>query len=62
MADGSITDEELAELVRRTENATSAYMRWRHGRYGSDWHVVHRHVDPLVHAIDLEQAAALARG
>jgi len=149
MADGSITDEELAELVRRTENATSAYMRgdmdrylaltrhargytlvnpsggapvryndrtqsvqasasyfkageakvelvqahaWgdtvvlvmierQHGqvgglpdqdwslrvtqvyrRYGSDWHVVHRHGDPLVHAIDLEQAAALARG
>ncbi|MGI8585517.1 MAG: DUF4440 domain-containing protein, partial [Thermoleophilaceae bacterium] len=31
-------------------------------RYGSDWHVVHRHADPLVHAIDLEQAAALARG
>jgi hypothetical protein len=23
---------------------------------------VHRHADPLVHAIDLEQAAALARG
>ncbi len=31
-------------------------------RYGSDWHVVHRHADPLVHVIDLEQAAALARG
>jgi hypothetical protein len=27
MADGSIPDEELAELVRRTEDATSAYMR-----------------------------------
>ena len=31
-------------------------------RDGSDWRVVHRHADPLVHAIDLEQAAALARG
>jgi ketosteroid isomerase-like protein len=31
-------------------------------RDGSDWHVVHRHADPLVHAIDLEQAAVLARG
>lgn len=149
MADGSITDEELAELIRRTEDASSAYMRgdmdrylaltrhargytlmnplggaparyedrtesvkasasyfkagdaklefvqahvWgdtvilvmverQHGqvgglpdqdwslrvtlvyrRDGSDWQVVHRHADPLVHAIDLEQAAALARG
>ena len=31
-------------------------------RHGSDWLVVHRHADPLVHAIELEQAAALARG
>jgi len=149
MAKGRITDEELAELVRRTEDATSAFLRgdmdryleltrhargftlmnpfggaparyddraesvnesssyfkageatlelveahaWgdtvvlvmierQHGqvgglpdqdwslrvtqvyrRDGSDWQVVHRHADPLVHAIDLEQAAALARG
>jgi ketosteroid isomerase-like protein len=148
MADPSISDEELAELVRRTEEATTAFMRgdmdrylaltshargytlmnpfggeparyedrteslkaaasyfkggeakielaqahaWgdtlvlvmierQHGqvgglpdqdwplrvtqvyrRDGSDWLVVHRHADPLVHAIDLEQAAALAR-
>ena len=31
-------------------------------RDGSDWRVVHRHADPLVHAVDLEQAAAIARG
>jgi len=31
-------------------------------RDGSDWLVVHRHADPLVHGIELEQAAALARG
>jgi ketosteroid isomerase-like protein len=31
-------------------------------RDGSDWQLVHRHADPLVHPIDLEQAAALARG
>lgn len=29
---------------------------------GSGWHLVHRHADPLVKAITLEQAAALARG
>jgi ketosteroid isomerase-like protein len=149
VTDRSITREELAELVRRTEDATSAYMRgdmdhylaltrhargytlmnplggaptryedraesveasasyfkageatlelmqahaWgdtvvlvmierQHGevgglpdqdwslrvtqvyrRDGSGWQLVHRHADPLVHGIDLEQAAALARG
>ena len=147
-ADADITDQELAELVRRTEEATSAYMRGEMDRYlelthhtrgytlinplggpptiyddraksvrasadyfkggeakleltqahawgdtvvlvmierqhgqvgglpdqdwplrvtqvhrrdGSDWVLVHRHADPLVHPIDLEQAAALAR-
>jgi ketosteroid isomerase-like protein len=31
-------------------------------REGSDWRVVHRHADPLVEAVGLEQAAAIARG
>jgi ketosteroid isomerase-like protein len=31
-------------------------------REGSDWLLVHRHADPLVHAVGLEQAAVLARG
>jgi ketosteroid isomerase-like protein len=31
-------------------------------RDGRDWLLVHRHADPLVHAVGLEQAAALARG
>jgi ketosteroid isomerase-like protein len=31
-------------------------------RNGPDWEIVHRHADPLAHDIDLEQAAALARG
>jgi ketosteroid isomerase-like protein len=149
MAEGRISDEELAELVRRTGEATSAFMRgdmdrylaltphargftlmnpfggpparyedrteslraaasyfkageaklevtdahvWgdtvvlvmierQHGevgglpdqdwplrvthvyrRDGSGWQLVHRHADPLVHAIELEEAAALARG
>jgi ketosteroid isomerase-like protein len=29
---------------------------------GSEWRLVHRHADPLVHAITEEQLAALARG
>ena len=28
----------------------------------SEWRLVHRHADPLVHGINLEQLAALARG
>ena len=28
----------------------------------TDWRLVHRHADPLVHAIDLEQLAKLLRG
>ncbi len=31
-------------------------------RDGSQWRQVHRHADPLVHGISLEQLAALARG
>jgi len=31
-------------------------------RDGTEWQLVHRHADPLVQRISLEQAAALARG
>jgi len=149
MAHGGITDEELADLIRRTEEATLAFMRGDMSRYleltphargftlmnpfggvptrydnraeslakaasyfkageaklelveahasgdivvlvmierqhgevgglpdqdwslrvtqvyqreGSEWQLVHRHADPLVHHIGLEQAAAIARG
>jgi ketosteroid isomerase-like protein len=29
---------------------------------GTEWQLVHRHADPLVHAISMEHMAALARG
>ena len=31
-------------------------------REGAEWRLVHRHADPLVRAISMEQMAALARG
>jgi ketosteroid isomerase-like protein len=31
-------------------------------REGSEWLLAHRHADPLVNNIGLEQAAAIARG
>jgi ketosteroid isomerase-like protein len=31
-------------------------------REEAGWQLVHRHADPLVHSISLEQAAAIARG
>jgi hypothetical protein len=31
-------------------------------RDGSEWQLLYRHADPLVHRISLEQAALLARG
>jgi ketosteroid isomerase-like protein len=31
-------------------------------REGAEWRLVHRHADPLVNSISLEQAAAIARG
>jgi ketosteroid isomerase-like protein len=31
-------------------------------REGGEWWLAHRHADPLVHGISLEQAAAIARG
>ena len=29
---------------------------------GTEWQLVHRHADPLVHTISMEHMAALARG
>ena len=31
-------------------------------RVGEDWHLVHRHADPLLRGISLEQASAMVRG
>ena len=33
-----------------------------YGKAGAGWELVHRHADPLVRRVELDQAAALARG
>ena len=44
------------------EQDLSLRVTWVFRREGSEWHQVHRHADPLVHGISLEQVGALARG
>ena len=40
----------------------SLRVTWVFQRDGAEWRQVHRHADPLVHAISFEHLAALARG
>ena len=40
----------------------SLRVTWVFRRERSEWRQVHRHADPLVHGMSLEQLAALARG
>jgi ketosteroid isomerase-like protein len=44
------------------EQDLSLRVTWVFRCEGSEWRQVHRHADPLVHSISLEQVAALARG
>jgi ketosteroid isomerase-like protein len=74
-------DMELVQSYTSGDIVVLVVIEWQHGqvgglpdqdwslrvtlvyrREGSEWRLVHRHADPLVHTMSLEQAAALARG
>ena len=57
-----VIERQHGEIGNLPEQDWSLRVTWVFRRSGSGWEVVHRHADPLVHGIGLEQIAALARG
>ena len=55
-------ERQRAEVGGLPEQDWSLRVTEVYRKNGSDWQLMHRHADPLVRRITLEQAAALARG
>jgi len=55
-------ERQVAEVGHLPEQDWSLRVTEVYRKAGEDWDLVHRHADPLVHPISLEQAAVLARG
>jgi hypothetical protein len=55
-------ERQSAEVGGLPEQDWSLRVTEVYRKVGSEWQLVHRHADPLVRRIMLEQAAALARG
>jgi ketosteroid isomerase-like protein len=57
-----VIERQHGEVGGLPDQDWSLRLTWVFRRDGSEWRQVHRHADPLVHGISLEQLAALARG
>ncbi len=57
-----VIERQHGEVGGLPDQDWSLRVTWVFRRDGSEWRQVHRHADPLVHGISLEQLAALARG
>jgi ketosteroid isomerase-like protein len=58
----AIIERQRGEVGGLPEQDWSLRVTLVYRRDGSQWRLVHRHADPLVRGISLEQAAAIARG
>jgi ketosteroid isomerase-like protein len=57
-----VIERQHGEVGGLPDQDWSLRVTWVFRRDGGEWRQVHRHADPLVHPISLEQLAALARG
>ncbi len=57
-----VIERQRAEVGGLPEQDWSLRVTLVYRREGSEWRLVHRHADPLVKSISVEQAAAIARG
>ena len=57
-----VIERQRAEVGGLPEQDWSLRVTLVYRREGLEWRLVHRHADPLVKSISVEQAAAIARG
>jgi ketosteroid isomerase-like protein len=55
-------ERQHGEVAGRPDQDWSLRVTLVFRRVGANWELIHRHADPLVHPIDLDRLAALARG
>ena len=58
----SVVERQHGEVGGLPDQDWSLRVTMVYQRRGGEWRLVHRHADPLVHAVSFEQAADLARG
>jgi ketosteroid isomerase-like protein len=57
-----VIERQHGEVGGLPDQDWSLRVTWVFRREGPEWRLVHRHADPLVHAISLEHMAVIARG